>query len=122
MDVDAISKGFPKGGKGTPKGKGKTKEKTEETRECWICGKIGHLSTECWYREGAAAAPKAGKSIGKGKGQQKGKYKNVHEVQKGDDASSVGPSASTASTTWQQMQPPGLPAHIGMLGLPELVV
>ena len=111
------------GGKGKMKDKSTAKEKTEETRECWVCGKIGHLSTECWYREDAATPPKVVKSPGKAKGQQKGKYKNVQEVQTGDDASyvsSAGPSASTASTTRQQMQPPGLQAHIGTLGMPEL--
>ncbi len=118
MDVDAISKGG-KGAKGKMKDKGKAKEKAEETRECWVCGKMGHLSTECWYREGAATTPRKSP---KGKG--KGKYKNVHEVQTGDDAasyvSSAGPSASTASTTRQPPQPPGLQAHIGALGPPEL--
>ena len=37
--------------KGKGKDKGKDKKGDEETRTCFTCGKPGHLSTACWYRD-----------------------------------------------------------------------
>ena len=110
MDVDAITKGGFKGGKGQQKGKSKQKggKQDKETRECWVCGKTGHLFTDCWHRDGAQKGVK-----GKGKDKGKHKHRTVQEVSGAvSSVSSAGPSASTA-------HPPGLAAHIEMLGLPE---
>ena len=62
-------KGAGKGDKGGTKGHGKGYGK--ETRECFNCKKVGHLSTDCWAKGG-----------GKGKG------KGVNEV--GVDAVEIG--------------------------------
>ena len=64
----AISKGggkgepFGKGGKGKGWGKG-------EDRDCYNCGKKGHLSKDCWAAKGAKGESKGYGAKGYGKGQ-----------------------------------------------------
>eukprot|EP00971_Amphidinium_carterae_P159999 3172131-Amphidinium_carterae.1 len=82
MDVDALTQ---KGGKGKD-GKGRkyggqegrkygsregNRGKEKFAGECWICGKAGHKSSECGYKD------KKGQDGGKGgkKGKAKGKEK-----------------------------------------------
>ena len=84
MEVDAFSKGAggKGGGKGGPKGQdGKgwspkpSWDKLKETRECWICGKTGHLGKDCWWKDAVDKKKGFGKDPkGKGKG-DKGKGK-----------------------------------------------
>ena len=74
MEIGAVQQ---KGGKGKSKGK-KGLEKTgkgpqepkggtaEETRECWYCGKLGHLSTDC-RKKARDERPKGGKGKNSGK-------------------------------------------------------
>ena len=65
MEVDHISKGKSKSkcnsrgksrdrnqakGKRKSKGKGKGNEKPDNERECYVCGKKGHLTRYCWPR------------------------------------------------------------------------
>lgn len=95
MDVDSFSrKGGKKGGKGDGRGnnkggknkngKGTKGQQNVGDRECWNCGKKGHLSAECWskprgnqpsakgpHSEGGKHQPNStskGKKYGKGKG------------------------------------------------------
>ena len=58
MEVDAL---WIKG-----KDKGKDKKGDRETRTCFTCGKPGHLSTACWYKDNSTEGDK-----GKGKWQRK---------------------------------------------------
>eukprot|EP00971_Amphidinium_carterae_P211559 4197776-Amphidinium_carterae.1 len=57
MDVDAL-KG--KGGKGKDGKGGKSRKhggpegkanKEKFAGECWVCGKTGHKSSECWHKD-----------------------------------------------------------------------
>eukprot|EP00971_Amphidinium_carterae_P137496 2724944-Amphidinium_carterae.1 len=78
MDVDALTQ---KGGKGKDGkgGKGRKHGSPDNNsgkankvpRTSWVCGKTGHKSSECWYKD------KKGKNGGKGKkgGKAKGKGK-----------------------------------------------
>ena len=84
MDVDAITW---KGGKGKDKSKGKGKQQTKdkETRECWVCGKTGHLSSACWLNTDSGK----GKSTGKKGTKGGGKHKTVSEVESATSSSLV---------------------------------
>ena len=48
------------------KGKGKDKKRDKETRVWFTCGKPGHLSTACWFKDNSTEGSK-----GKGKGKHK---------------------------------------------------
>ena len=54
MDVDSFGRGGKKGEKGKKrKGNGKGQNQSQNPNPskdvvCWLCGKKGHLSTECW--------------------------------------------------------------------------
>lgn len=50
------------------KGKGKGKSKGIEMRECYNCGKKGHLSRDCFQKKNAEADGTKGKGKGKSKG------------------------------------------------------
>eukprot|EP00971_Amphidinium_carterae_P273031 5419015-Amphidinium_carterae.1 len=58
MEVDALAKGGKgkdgKGGKGRkyggPDASGKA-NKEKFAGECWVCGKTGNKSSECWYKD-----------------------------------------------------------------------
>eukprot|EP00971_Amphidinium_carterae_P099608 1970046-Amphidinium_carterae.1 len=57
---------------------GKIKANKEKfAGECWVCGKTGHKSSECWYKD------KKGKEGGKGKkgGDAKGKGKAANSLE-----------------------------------------
>jgi len=61
--------------KGKSKGKGKGtsgKGKGGKDKDCWHCGKIGHLSRDCWQKDAEMEEYRKGK--GKGKGYGKGPY------------------------------------------------
>ena len=63
--------------KGKSKGKGKDKNRTED-RECYNCGKVGHLSRDCR----SDRQPKGKGKNGKGKG--KGKDRAVYHIEGGE--------------------------------------
>jgi hypothetical protein len=69
------AKGKNKGAKGKGKGAGAGKGK-EKKLACWTCGKIGHISTECWHAGKGTAKEGASDAKGKGKG-KKGKGKSA---------------------------------------------
>ncbi len=91
-------------GKGKSKGKrGKEKKGDKETRVCFTCGKPGHLSTACWYKDKSTES-------GKGDGNVKGKHKEgkgksegdksaaVSAVGREDDAATVAPITNNPAT------------------------
>eukprot|EP00971_Amphidinium_carterae_P113024 2238726-Amphidinium_carterae.1 len=62
MDIDGLTKGGKgKDGKGRKHGGQESRKhgnpdanKTAKDKfagECWICGKAGHRSSECWYKD-----------------------------------------------------------------------
>ena len=71
-------------GKGKGKGKGKAGGGGPETRECWNCGRTGHLARDCWHPK-KESTPK-----GKGKGKDVGA---IEESQQ--EASSSGDNTIT---------------------------
>ena len=70
-------------GKGKSKGStGKGKNGDGETRACFACGKLGHLSSACWFKDNST-------EDGKGKGNGKGKHKEGKGKSKGDKSTAV---------------------------------
>jgi hypothetical protein len=63
--------------------KGQGKGKSGETRECYNCGKKGHLSRDCFQKKNTEDSGAKGKGKSKGKG--KGKGKGVHALEVDDD-------------------------------------
>ena len=95
MGVDSITWKGGKDAKGNSKGKGKGKpqqnDSAKETRECWICGKAGHLSSACWYKDSDKDGGSGGGNS-KMKDKKGGKHKTVSEVgSTAASTSSVGP-------------------------------
>eukprot|EP00972_Heterocapsa_arctica_P098878 14589948-Heterocapsa_arctica.AAC.1 len=59
MEVDTIGKGKGRGKGKKGKGKDTSGSKTENPireRECYFCGKKGHIVAECWAKQGKAGA------------------------------------------------------------------
>ena len=91
MDLDAFYR-FKGKGKGKNEGKnssweqrkdkGKTSEKDrgKEDRECWNCGKKGHLSKDCWSKKSDAKGARGTGHKGKGKGKSKSAHTFEAEV------------------------------------------
>jgi hypothetical protein len=66
------------------KARGKGQNRTEETRECYQCGKVGHLARDCRSSEKPKAEGK-GDPKGRGKGNSKGKNWSVGALEEGGD-------------------------------------
>jgi len=49
------------------KGKGKGGKGKGADRECWHCGKTGHIASECWQKDAEMQSYRANKGKGKGK-------------------------------------------------------
>ena len=109
MEVDAISRkgkgtgNSGKGKKGGEKGKESHSGKeygettTEHSRfdgECRNCGKYGHKTSDCWYKQ-------TNKSQGKGKGTGKSKSK-VTEISERDNSELVDDWCPSSNTSAQQ--------------------
>ena len=62
-----------KGKDGKSKGKGKGGKKNVQ---CWHCGKIGHVATECWQKDAEMEQYRASKGKGKAKGSSKGEWED----------------------------------------------
>eukprot|EP00969_Alexandrium_andersonii_P183815 8122677-Alexandrium_andersonii.AAC.1 len=54
MEVDYIGKGGKKGKKGKSGKDGGKNNTQRETRTCHICGKQGHIATDCWRRSSSS--------------------------------------------------------------------
>lgn len=65
-------------GRGSYRGRGgggnqsKDEEEQEETRECYNCGKTGHLKRDCWSKGGGAKSQAPPRGRGGGRGHSRG--------------------------------------------------
>ena len=101
MDVDSVVKG---------------KGKNKFSGSCYICGRVGHKSTERWSRDRVSnkgsgktqdanvSSPGKGKSIGKGhsKGQGKGKGKRKSKDRKGFQSGRPADSLEFGEEPWEE--------------------
>ena len=114
MDVGAITQWRPTGSKGKGKGKSKNKDKDgKETRDCYHCGKTGHLARDCWAKERGDPPQQQRRAEqswtkGKGKGKTKHKGKQSHGVHAvlpenpGHDEQDGGGEAEDVGTVWEE--------------------
>ena len=101
MDVDALGQGSLGrygGGAGRGKGKGRGGDDkkpgrgggrggAKEERECWTCGRKGHLSADCWHRKDGEAEKSRTPS---GKGKDSGKKGSKGRGRGGKGSKSAG--------------------------------
>eukprot|EP00971_Amphidinium_carterae_P032174 633383-Amphidinium_carterae.1 len=125
MDVDALTqkggkgkdgKGRKHGGQegrkyGSPDANSNKANKDKFAGECWICGKTGHRSSDCWYKEkkGKDGGKGGKKGKGNGKGKAAGSLEEPTEEPKPADA---GHLELSAVTTPSSSSPSPLNTHL----------
>ena len=94
LEIDALTRK----GKGC---KGKGNRAKSKDRSCFVCGHVGHMAKDCWFKETSKGS---GPNNNKGE-KDKGKGKSsVHEIATPTESvttSSVGPSTSQISRATQ---------------------
>ena len=93
MEIDALTKK----GKGC---KGKEKSKTDGLKtSCFVFRRVGHMSTDCWFKETSKGSVVPNNKGKKGRAQGKGKSKNsVIEVTTPTESTTTTPPVGTSAS------------------------
>ena len=88
---------------GKSKGKkGKDKKGDRETRACFTCGKLGHLSSACWFKDNSTEDGKGKGKHKEGKGKSKGDKSTAVNAVGYEDAATVAEVAYFDDYWWDE--------------------